>query len=177
LPGCLPDAHRTSAEATAAAGGDAVMAEDRSPGAPAERPPRWRVLAADDNATNRKLLSRLLERLGYEVDLVEDGARAVERCTPGVYDAILMDCHMPGIDGFEATRLIRAAQGSGPRIPIIALTASVTAADRELCMTAGMDDFIAKPVVVEELRSKLEHWTRHPLDRAGSAREVLRESA
>jgi signal transduction histidine kinase/ActR/RegA family two-component response regulator len=164
-------------ESAAAAGSGAMRVSGRGEAAPVEGRPRRRVLAADDNATNRKLLSRLLERLGYEVDVVADGAGAIEHCARAAYDAILMDCHMPGIDGFEATRLIRAAQGSGARVPIIALTASVTAADRELCMTAGMDDFIAKPVVVEELRAKLEHWARRRLEPAMPAADALQRSA
>jgi signal transduction histidine kinase/CheY-like chemotaxis protein len=120
---------------------------------------RGRVLAAEDNAVNKKLITRLLEKAGFMADVVENGQEAVDAATRGEYDVVLMDCQMPVMDGFEATRAIRAAQVEGSRrVPIIALTASAMEADRERCMAAGMDDYLTKPIKPTELAEVLARW-------------------
>jgi PAS domain S-box-containing protein len=120
-----------------------------------------RVLLVEDNEVNREMAEEILRAAGLEVDTAVNGIEAVELATGG-YDAILMDCNMPVMDGFEATRRIRAS-ATGKQVPILAMTASVLLGDRELCTAAGMDDHVAKPIDVAELYSKLAKWT------AGSA--------
>jgi CheY-like chemotaxis protein len=106
---------------------------------------RYRVLLAEDNLVNQKVACRTLETLGFHVDVASDGKAAFEAWESGRYDVILMDCQMPVMDGYEATREIRARE-SGPRIPIIALTAhAMKGADAE-CVSAGMDDYLTKPI-------------------------------
>ncbi len=102
------------------------------------------------------VLKKLLESMGHEVEVASDGPDALVRFTSGRFDVILMDIHMPGMSGLEATKQIREGErGSGSHIPIIALTAAVMKEDQEHCLAAGMDDFVAKPIVIEELRQKL----------------------
>ncbi len=120
---------------------------------------RARVLAAEDNAVNKKLISRLLEKEGYQADIVTNGAEALAAVARERYDLVLMDCQMPEMDGYEATMAIRAAEaGTARRVPIIALTASAMEKDRERCLAAGMDDHLTKPVKAEDLRAMLERW-------------------
>jgi signal transduction histidine kinase/ActR/RegA family two-component response regulator len=121
-------------------------------------PARGRVLAAEDNEVNRKLLQRFLQRLGFEAVLVNDGAAAVEAVAREDFDAVLMDCQMPEVDGFEATARIRRAQPVHLRVPIIALTANAMQGDRERCLAAGMDDYLTKPLRVQELEETLVRW-------------------
>ncbi len=118
-----------------------------------------RILVAEDNATNRRLVERLLGRLGYEAALVEDGAGAVGAAAEDVFDVILMDVQMPELDGLQATRLIREAQGSRPWI--VALTANATDVDRRACRDAGMDDYVAKPIRPERLLAALARGSAH----------------
>lgn len=120
--------------------------------------PGWRarVLVAEDNTVNQRVAQRMLERLGYQVDIAENGRRAVEAVSLTEYDAILMDCSMPEMDGFQATREIRQHHGS--KTVIIAMTAGAMAEDEQRCRNAGMDDYLAKPVNTEMLRQALEHW-------------------
>jgi CheY-like chemotaxis protein len=121
-----------------------------------------RILAAEDNTVNKMVITRTLEKLGYEVVTVENGVQAVEAVTHARYDAVLMDCQMPELDGFAATRAIRDAEsGTGRRIPIIALTASAMEADRERCEAAGMDAFLTKPIKRQDLVELLERWLPH----------------
>ncbi len=128
---------------------------------PAPRPtgPSLRILLAEDNAVNQKVALRTLEVMGHVVVVVPDGLQAMRELERGSFDVVLMDCQMPVMDGFEATHAIRAREGSGPRTPIIAMTANALAGDREACLSAGMDDYIAKPVRAEQLRAVLERWT------------------
>lgn len=130
-----------------------------SPPTPIPARPR-RVLVADDMAANRKLVELLLRRSGWQVEGASDGAEALERLSGGDFDLVLMDCHMPGMDGYAATREIRNRKLEGPRgrLPVIALTAGSGDADRALCQEAGMDDFLPKPFETEDLERILEHW-------------------
>jgi signal transduction histidine kinase/DNA-binding response OmpR family regulator len=124
-----------------------------------ELPAVWaRVLVVEDNVINQKVAKRLLEKLGCRVDLATNGKEAVDMVESMPFDAIFMDCQMPEMDGFQATRVIRGRQGSRERIPIIAMTAGVLDVERERCVSAGMDDFIPKPVVSAALRKAVERW-------------------
>jgi signal transduction histidine kinase/ActR/RegA family two-component response regulator len=115
-----------------------------------------RVLLAEDNAVNRFLATHLLGKLGCEVIVAEDGRQAVEAAMRQPFDLVLMDCQMPVMDGYEATARIRALEGAIAAVPIIALTASALAEDRERCLFAGMSDFLSKPIVPEELHLALQ---------------------
>jgi CheY-like chemotaxis protein len=114
---------------------------------------------------NQKLARRLLEKLGYTVEVVENGRMALQAASTGAYSAILMDCQMPLMDGYAATGGIRKLPGNAARVPIIALTASALKGDREKCLEAGMTDFLTKPVKLDELSSALRRWcgSTHPL--------------
>jgi CheY-like chemotaxis protein len=118
----------------------------------------YRVLLAEDNEFNRSLIERVLCTLNCEVDLAPSGREAVRRFHHGKYDLVLMDCHMPDLDGLEATRQIRAMEGPGQRVPILAVTAGTVPGARQACLQAGMDDFIAKPFSLSTLRRKASHW-------------------
>lgn len=119
---------------------------------------RPRILVAEDNFLNQKLAEAMLDKLGYDADIVGTGTEAVQAVREARYDAVLMDAHMPEMDGFQATAEIRKGESSSRRVPIIALTGSVSTDDRERCLAAGMDDHVAKPIQMEELRLALERW-------------------
>jgi len=129
----------------------------RAPFVPKPRALAGRILVVEDDRVNQRVVELLLKNLGLDPVIVADGASAVEVATFERWDAVLMDVQMPGMDGYEATRRIRARL-DGRALPIIALTANAMATDREACVAAGMDDFIAKPVRQEELRTCLERW-------------------
>ncbi|HZS92249.1 MAG TPA: response regulator, partial [Chloroflexota bacterium] len=139
-------------------------AEDVNPAAPPARAMpgrRGRVLVAEDNAINRLVVVGLLQSLGCEVETVEDGRQAAEAVGRGHYDLVLMDLHMPELDGFAATAAIRrreGADGQGRHTPIVALTADALAGDAEKSRAAGMDDHLAKPLTRERLAAVLERW-------------------
>jgi CheY-like chemotaxis protein len=116
-----------------------------------------RLLVVEDDRVNQRVIELLLKNLGLSAEIVADGASAVDAAAGGSSDAVLMDCQMSGMDGFEATRRIRENL-RGRRLPIIALTANAMEGDREKCIAAGMDDFIAKPVRKADLRACLEKW-------------------
>jgi CheY-like chemotaxis protein len=121
-----------------------------------------RVLVAEDNSINRLVTVRVLEELGYVTETVEDGCQAAAAATRSDYDVILMDCHMPQMDGFAATAAIRQqerTEGQRRHIPIIALTADALAGDAARCRTAGMDDYLAKPVTAERLAAMVDRWS------------------
>ncbi|MBB6629623.1 response regulator [Nocardioides sp. KIGAM211] len=120
---------------------------------------RGRVLVVEDNEVNQLVAEGVLRRLGYDVVLADNGAAGVAALAddPDGYDAILMDCQMPVMDGFDATRAVRAMR-NGDHIPIIAMTAAATAEERARCQEAGMDDFLTKPVVPALLESTLARW-------------------
>ena len=116
------------------------------------------VLLVDDNETNRRLVALLLKKGGYSFDTATNGKEAVETLGSGRFDLILMDCRMPRMDGFEATRIIRDREQGDRHTPIIALTASAMQDDRKACMDAGMDDFLSKPINPRKLYSVLSRF-------------------
>jgi signal transduction histidine kinase/AmiR/NasT family two-component response regulator len=117
-----------------------------------------RILLVEDNPINQKVGLMMLKRLGYKADVASDGREALRIIESERYDLILMDVLMPEMDGLEATRLIRAMQGPGIQVPILAMTAGALGKDREACLEAGMSDYLSKPVREPELRQKLHHW-------------------
>jgi signal transduction histidine kinase/CheY-like chemotaxis protein len=117
-----------------------------------------RILVADDNATNQRVAQRMLQRLGYRGDVASTGAEAVNLLGKGHYDAVLMDCQMPEMDGYEASRQIRHNERGGRHVPIIAMTADALPGERERCLAAGMDDYISKPVKLHVVAAVLERW-------------------
>jgi CheY-like chemotaxis protein len=135
--------------------------------AAANQPLEGSVLLAEDNEFNAMLAAELLTLMGLKVTLAADGAVAHRAAEAHRFDVILMDCQMPNLDGYEATRRIRQAElaASKPPVPIIAVTANALAGDREKCLAAGMDDYLAKPYTVAQLRSKLIAWLPEPADR------------
>ncbi|THI89536.1 MAG: response regulator [Nitrospira sp. CG24A] len=133
-----------------------------------------RILVAEDNLINQKLTIRILEKLGYQSDVVENGQEALAALAKGSYALVLMDCQMPVVDGFEATKLLRqreatAQESAAPdsykthHIPIVALTANAMRGDRERCLAAGMDDYLTKPVRKDDLKGVLERWIPLPV--------------
>lgn len=116
------------------------------------------VLVVEDNVVNQRIVQRLLEREGYRVVTAGDGEAALRMFHPDTFDAVLMDCQLPGIDGYEVTQQIRLREAGGSHTPIIALTASAMAGERERCLNSGMDDYLTKPVDVEDLHAKLLRW-------------------
>ena len=127
------------------------------------------ILLVEDNKVNQLVGSKVLENLGYGFTIANNGVEAVEAFQSGTYDAVLMDCQMPEMDGYEATAAIRRLEGSAGHIPIIAMTAAAMEGDRETCMAAGMDDFITKPVRLEAVATALAAMggtaTRHGPER------------
>jgi CheY-like chemotaxis protein len=121
------------------------------------------ILVAEDNAVNQRVAVRMLEKAGHRVDLVSNGREAVEALDRQPYDLVFMDCLMPQMDGFEATRAIRVAEaGTDRHVPIVALTANAMQRDREQCLAAGMDDYLTKPFSKQALTAVLERWTELP---------------
>jgi CheY-like chemotaxis protein len=125
---------------------------------PADAPARvLRILVAEDNLVNQRLAARMLEKAGHLVDVVSNGQEAITTLDGRSYDLVLMDCQMPQMDGFEATRAIRAAEkGTDRHVPIVALTANAMQGDREACFAAGMDEYLAKPFTKHTLMAVLE---------------------
>jgi CheY-like chemotaxis protein len=116
------------------------------------------VLLAEDNVVNQKVASRMLAKLGCTVDFAANGADAVEMVGRSRYDLVFMDCQMPEMDGYEATRQIRERMLGAGHLPIVAMTANALQSDREACLEAGMDDYVAKPVRVEAIDAALHRW-------------------
>ncbi|WP_148572479.1 response regulator [Nocardioides caldifontis] len=129
---------------------------------PVPGPVLGRVLVVEDNEINQLVTCGLLEHLGYGHQVVENGREALAALAATRFDAVLMDCQMPEMDGYAATRRLRAREGTGPRTPVIAMTAGVTEGDRERCFDAGMDDYVSKPVEVADLAVALTRWVTSP---------------
>ncbi len=110
-----------------------------------------RILLAEDNVVNQKLALRILTQMGYRADLASNGVEAVESLVRQTYDVVLMDVQMPEMDGLEASRRINAQWPSEKRPRIVAMTANAMQGDREMCLAAGMDDYITKPIRVDQL--------------------------
>ena len=128
-----------------------------------------RILLVEDHDVNRQLFMRQLERLGYGVEFACDGREAVERVAREPFDLIFMDCRMPVMDGFDATRAIRKAESlTGAHVPIVAMTASVLTSERAACLAAGMDDYLAKPVVLSDISRMLARWLPETIATAGA---------
>jgi CheY-like chemotaxis protein len=125
-------------------------------------PAPLRILVAEDNPVNQLVALRLLERLGYQADVVGNGREVLDRLERDAYDVVLMDIQMPEMNGLEATRAICARWGAERRPRIIAMTAEAMREDRESCLAAGMDDYLVKPVRLEELALAL--GKQHPAD-------------
>jgi PAS domain S-box-containing protein len=143
------------------------------------------LLIVEDNEVNARLAILHLEKLGFSNEVVRDGSEAVERFQSGVFDGILMDCHMPIMDGYEATRCIRELERdpawSRPRVRIIAMTANAMAGERERCLAAGMDDYLSKPLRASSLLQALSHVQRieeeaSPMDSGAAAEADYRQA-
>ncbi len=127
--------------------------------APKTEPSGKMILVAEDNPINQMVIKRLLHALGRAADIVDNGAKALEAWRSGRYAMVLTDCHMPEMDGFALTGAIRAEEdGGGRRTPVIAFTAAATSEEVQQCTDAGMDDFLSKPVNVDQLKATLERW-------------------
>jgi len=118
-----------------------------------------RLLVAEDNEINRRVLAGMLRKIGCEVTFAVDGREAVQMVEQREFHLVLMDCQMPEMDGYEASRRIRASNGPRAMLPIVALTANVLPSDRDACLAAGMNDFLPKPVRLDVLRAAVARWT------------------
>ncbi|HEY9786609.1 MAG TPA: response regulator [Candidatus Obscuribacterales bacterium] len=142
------------------------------------------ILVAEDHPVNQKVAKLQLQQLGYDAVIVANGKEAAEESSRNTYAAILMDCQMPVMDGFEATNQIRQGEAlTGAHVPIIGLTAQAMTGDRERCLSAGMDDYLSKPVSLETLRETLKKWidpgagpSAPPMDRASAECAAVRGS-
>jgi signal transduction histidine kinase/CheY-like chemotaxis protein len=126
--------------------------------APPQPTSHVRILVAEDNPVNQQLARAMLLRLGYQTDVAGNGQEAVESVMTVTYDLVLMDCQMPVMDGFEATKMIREREGTSRHTHIVAVTANAMEGDRERCIAAGMDDYLAKPFRAGDLRRVLGRW-------------------
>ncbi len=127
--------------------------------------PSLHVLIAEDNAINQRVISKMLHKLNHTFDCVPDGEQAIQAVVTGKYDLVLMDCQMPHMDGFEATKRIRDMKADIRNIPIIAATANALKGDRERCLDIGMDGYVSKPIQVEDLRNEIAMFhERYPKD-------------
>jgi len=123
----------------------------------------FRILLAEDNLVNQRVAIAVMKKLGLVPELAVNGLEACAMAMAAPFDLILMDCQMPEMDGFEATRRIRIREGAGPRVPIVAMTANAMAGDRERCLESGMDDYLAKPIAILDLKDALMRWLKPPV--------------
>ena len=142
-------------------------------------PRNVRILLAEDNASNQLVAMAMLKRLGYKADVAANGREALEALSRFSYDLVLMDCQMPEMDGLEATRRIRNSTSGAlnPQTTIIAMTANVMQGDRELCLRAGMTDYLAKPVQLKDLAQMLERWLPSAEEAGGGQRAAPEKMA
>ncbi len=152
--------------------GQAVKARAPRMLKPAAGPKAGRILVVEDNTVNQKVALRQLQKLGYSADAVGNGLEALDALRRIDYDLMLTDCHMPEMDGYQATAAIRSSEKPGRRLPIIALTASAQHEDRERCFAAGMDDFVTKPVREADLAAVLSKWLSEKPVADGGALEI-----
>ncbi len=138
---------------------------------------RPRLLVAEDNTVNQRLAVAMLAKIGYRADVAANGAEALAAISEVPYGAVLMDCQMPEMDGYQATAAIRARENGSSHIPIIAMTAGAMTGDRERCLAAGMDDYIPKPVKVDELDAVLKRWVPEPPGGSGGSADVATSPA
>jgi CheY-like chemotaxis protein len=117
-----------------------------------------RILVAEDNLVNQKLMNHLLKKLECHVEFAGTGFEALEMISKSTFDVVLMDVQMPDMDGYEATKILRANETAHEHVPVIATTAHAMAGDREKCLSAGMDDYLTKPIKAADLSSKLAKW-------------------
>ncbi len=119
-----------------------------------------RILLVDDNPINQKVALKFLEKMGYAADVADNGRQAIGALEKTAYDIVLMDCMMPVLDGYSATRLIRSGETAAldPAIPIIAMTANAMQWDRERCIDSGMDDYLSKPFRMDDMKAVIEKW-------------------
>lgn len=149
---------RTGDPAAVRATDDLRAAGSVHPGPPAGPGAGRRILVAEDDFTNQIVIKEMLGVQGFDVDIANSGLEVLQLLEQRRYDLILMDCHMPDLDGYETTERIRSKQGPVRRIPIVALTASALEGDRQRCLHAGMDDYISKPIHMETLWEVLRKW-------------------
>ena len=139
--------------------GRSVVAQNDEPNPEGEKKEyALRVLVAEDNVVNQKVALRMLEKLGCRADVAANGLEAVAAVERVPYDLVLMDCQMPELDGYAATRSIRAKEKNGHRMVIVAMTANAMEGDRDRCLTVGMDDYLPKPVSSKNLEKILRTW-------------------
>jgi signal transduction histidine kinase/DNA-binding response OmpR family regulator len=151
---------------------EAAVAKRASPVAAVARSPGGRALVVEDNAVNARIATAMLQRLGWVVERVGDGVEALEVLAKASFDIVWMDCQMPRMDGLTATRTLRAREHGPVRSYVVALTANAIAGDREACLEAGMDDYLAKPVRQADMERAIERWRARLLaDAAPSAAE------
>jgi signal transduction histidine kinase/CheY-like chemotaxis protein len=167
-------------------GGQTASVQPPPPTAEQEAPLAGRVLLVEDNLVNQEIASAMLRNLGCEVEIADNGRTALLAVEAHEYAAVLMDCHMPEMDGFEATAALRAREaatgggasaGQNVRLPIVALTANAMDGDRERCLAAGMDAYLAKPFKKEALHAVLRTWLARPPQLAHAAGEAERAQA
>ena len=179
IDACLTKPTRESAlfdaiaSATALRSADVFCADTARSAEPRALDPNVRILVAEDHPVNQKLAVRQLEKLGFAADVASNGNEAVEAMKKTRYDLILMDLNMPEMDGLDATRAVRRLEGSAAMVPIVALTANALAGDRQRCLAAGMNDYLAKPVTEAQLSAAIEKWiVRGGVERRGADRRA-----
>jgi CheY-like chemotaxis protein len=166
-----PIRRRVLLDCLAGLDGAAAPAAAQPPKPALEASAGGRILLAEDNAVNREVATTMLENFGYRVDIALDGQEAVRAAQAGCYSLILMDVEMPNLDGFEATRQIRALAGAVGRVPIVAMTANAMAGDRRRCVAAGMDDYVSKPINPPQFLATVARWIADPGGAAGAMPE------